>query len=117
MTEPIPFGLTVTFTTKGPVTGRNTEGNATYTPTSIAVPGCMFAPGASAELVQGQDLVTDQPTVYAPTGTQIGAPDTATVPGYGTYDVDGSPNVWPPHPMTGWQPSNSVVVRLKGVAG
>lgn len=112
-----PFGLTITFVTKGPKTGRDGDGNSTYTPTSQDVPGCMFAPGGSTELVQGQDQVTDQPTIYAPTGTNVGAPDSVIVPGFGTYEVDGLPQAWPPHPRTGWQPSNSVVVKLKRVSG
>lgn len=111
------FGLTVQFITKGQPTGRDGDGNSTYTPATFAVPGCVFAPGGSTELVQGQDLVIDQPTVYAPTGTAVGAPDSVIVPGYGTFDVDGAPQVWPPHPMTGWQPPNSVVIKLKDVSG
>lgn len=113
----VPFGFTVIFHTKGAATGRDALGNDTFSPSDQSVTACMFAPGGSTELVQGQDQVTDQPTVYAPTGTDVGAPDSVTVPGYGTFEVDGLPQAWPPHPRTGWQPSNSVVIKLKRVTG
>jgi hypothetical protein len=112
-----PFTFTVTFLTKGEPTGKDGYGNDTYTPTPTVVPGCVFAPGGSTESVQGQDRVIDQPTVYAPTGTPATAYDQATVPGYGTCDVDGKPGAWPPNPFTGWQPPNSVVIKLKAVTG
>lgn len=113
----VPFGFTVTLTTEGAPTGVDAYGNDTYTPVTTSVPGCMFAPGGSVERVNGQDQVVTQPTVYAPTGTDVSAVDKVTVPGYGVFEVDGSPQVWPPHPRTGWQPSNSVVIRLKAVTG
>jgi hypothetical protein len=111
------FSFTVSFITNGAPTGKDDLGNDTYSPTTQSVPGCMFAPGGSTEDVQGRDQVTDQPTVYAPTGTAVGAPDSVIVPGYGEYKVDGKPAAWPAHPRTGWQPSNSVVIKLKAVTG
>ncbi len=117
MSEPTPFGITVTFITRG-VAVPDVRGNDTFPhPVSTVVPNCLYAPGGSTELVQGQDMVTSQPTVYAPTGTNVGSPDSATIPGIGTFEVDGSPNAWPVHPMTGWQPAHSVVVKLKAVSG
>lgn len=111
------FGLTVTFAIKGTPTGADADGNDTYTTTNRVVPGCVYAPGGSVEVLGNQDTVTTQPTVYAPTGTVLGAIDQAIVPGYGTFEVDGLPQAWPRHPQTGWLPPNSVVVRLKNVTG
>jgi hypothetical protein len=76
----------------------------------------VFAPGVSLEQVQGQDVVTTQPTVYYLPGTDVDAVDAVTVNGL-LYEVDGEPNVWPPSPFTGWQPEYSVEVRLKKVTG
>jgi hypothetical protein len=113
----LPFTFTVTFLIQGEPTGQDPLGNDTFTPSAVLVPGCLFSPGGSTENVQGQDQVIDQPTVYAPTGTPTTAYDQAVVPGYGTFDVDGKPQAWPANPLTGWQPPNSVVVKLKAVTG
>lgn len=110
------FGFTCTFITRT-ITGTDADGNDVYGNTSVLVPGCMFAPGVTSEILGSQDTVIDQPTVYAPTGTPVNSLSAVTVPGYGTFEVDGSPDQWPPHPRTGWQPSNSVVVKLKAVTG
>lgn len=111
-----PFGFTCTFITRT-LTGQDADGNDVYTDVPVPVPGCVFAPGGSTETLGNQDTVTDQPTVYAPTGTAVDAVSAVTIPGFGTYEVDGSPNFWPANPMTGWQPPNSVVVKLKQVTG
>jgi hypothetical protein len=109
--------VTVTLVTQGSPTGQDQYGNDTYTPVETTVPGCLFAPGGSTETVNGQDVVVTQPTVYAPTGTPVTAYDKAIVTGYGTFDVDGKPQAWPPSPFSGWQPRNSVVIRLREVQG
>jgi hypothetical protein len=106
------YGVTVTFHTRA-VTGQDAHGGDIYTDTDTTVPNCGFDPGGSQELVQGQDIVTSQPTVYAPAGTVIGPVDAVTVNGT-RYDVDGSPNAYV-HPFSGWQ--TPVVVKLKGVSG
>jgi hypothetical protein len=111
-----PFGLTVTLIGKT-VTGVDSYNDDVYGTTSTTVAGCLYAPGGSVDLVQGQEQVITQPTLYMPTGTDVTAVDQITVPGFGTFEVDGPPQVWPPHPRTGWQPTNSVVVRLKQVTG
>jgi hypothetical protein len=111
---PIAFGngITVTFHTRVP-TGKDSHGITTYRDVDLAVPGCGFNPGGSAELVQGQDLIRTQPEVYAPPGTVVGPVDQVTVNGT-RYDVDGSPNAYT-NPFTGWQ--TPVVVKLKAVTG
>lgn len=96
------------------VTGQDPLGNDLYASTEVTVDG-IFAPGGSTELVQGQDLVIDQPTVYLPTGTSAAAVDAVRV--YGdTYEIDGTPRAWPPNPFTGWLPDFSVEVRLRRVS-
>lgn len=117
-----PFGFTCTFITRTP-SGTDPTGNTTYTNVSRSVPGCMYAPGSSSEtmgdrLTLGtQDTVVTKPTLYAPAGTVVGSVDRVTVPGFGTFEVDGDPQVWPAHPRTGWLPSNPVVVHLRQVTG
>lgn len=95
--------------------GTDSYGNDVYTPTNSTVDG-IFAPGGSVEQLQGQDVVTDQPTVFLPTGTAVAAVDAVTVGGQ-RFEVDGTPNVWPPNPFTGWLPEFSVQVKLKRVTG
>lgn len=111
------YTITVTFLIKGTPTGVDADGNDEYTPTPLVVPGCVYAPGGSTETLGNQDTVVTQPTLYVPAGTVLGVIDQAVIPGVGTFDVDGDPQDWPAHPVTGWQPSNSVVVRLKGTTG
>jgi hypothetical protein len=106
------YGVTVTFHTRT-ASGKDAYGNTTYAETNVDVPNCGFDPGGSTELVQGQDMVRSQPTVYAPTGTVVGPIDQVTVNGT-RYDVDGSPNTYV-SPFTGW--ATPVVIRLKGVTG
>lgn len=106
-----PFGqpITLVIRTKGE---PDSFGNDTWTTTTTTVAGA-FNPGASAELVQGQDILTVQPTVYLPPGTVVGAIDAVQVGGE-QYEVDGSPNTWT-NPFTGWQAG--VEVKLKRVTG
>jgi hypothetical protein len=75
--------------------------------------GCAYDPGGSTELVQGQDIVVTQPTVYLPAGSTVGPIDQVTVRGT-RYEVDGSPNDWR-NPFTGV--AVGVVVKLKAVTG
>lgn len=107
-----PFGTTVTLITRS-VIGRDGDGNDIYQDVQTVLPGCAFDPGGSTELVQGQDLVTTTPTLYAPAGTVIGPVDAILVAGQ-TFEVDGTPNTYT-NPFTGWQPG--VVVKLRAVTG
>lgn len=111
---PVIFTVPVVLKTRVK-SGTDTLGNDVFTETDVPTQG-VFAPGGSAELVQGQDVVTTQPTVYLPTGTAVAATDALTVNGV-PFEVDGDPLVWPPHPMTGWQPDYSVEVKLRRVTG
>jgi hypothetical protein len=97
------------------VSGQDALGNDVFTTVDVSLAG-VFAPGGSLEQLQGQDVVTDQPSVFLPTGTAVDAVDAVAVNGL-LYEVDGEPNVWPPHPFTGWQPEYSVEVKLRKVTG
>lgn len=112
-----PAGITCTFVTRVDSGTKDAHGNPIYTDTPTPVASCGFAPGDTTELLGDQDTVTADATLYAPTGTAVAAVDAVTVPGYGTFEVLGQAAVWPAHPRTGWQPSNSVVIRLRRVTG
>jgi len=102
-----PFAQTVTVV-KRVKSGTDSFGNDVFTTTQVDVPGA-FNPGTSAELVQGQDLLTVQPSVYLPPGTDVAAIDAVQVGGL-LYEVDGSPNAWT-NPYTGWNPGTEVKLR------
>lgn len=106
-----PFGDPVTLHSRT-VTGQDTYGNDVLTDVTSTTVGA-FAPTGSTELIQGQDTVITQPSVYLPAGTDVTALDRVTIRGV-TYDVDGTPQDWR-HPVTGWQPG--IVVRLQNVTG
>lgn len=105
--------LTATFQARA-VTGQDVYGNDVYGTTSVDVPGCIFAPGISAEIVAGRDTVTTQPSLYTPVGTDVTALDRVIVNGV-AYEVDGTPEVYaPPFPTPAfWGP----VVKLREVTG
>lgn len=108
-----PYGTQVTLVKR--VKGApDALGNDTWTTTQTTVTAQAFDPGISAELVQGQDVLTTQPTVYLPPGTDVSYLDAVIGPDGLQYEVDGSPNV-PASPFTAWQPG--VVVKLRRVTG
>jgi hypothetical protein len=106
-----PFGQPITLIRRVKA-ALDAFGNDTWTTTTATVSGA-FNPGTSVELVQGEDLLTTQPTVMLPPGTQVNALDAVQVDGL-VYEVDGSPNS-PVNPFTGWAPG--VVVKLRRVTG
>lgn len=94
--------------------GTDALGNDIWSVTDVDVDAQAFTDGSSVEVLQGQDIVITQPTVYYPPGTDVSGIDSVTV--YGdTYEVDGKPAAHLQSPFTGWQPG--VVVRLKEVTG
>lgn len=106
-----PFGQPITLVKR--VKGApDSFGNDTWTTTTTAVVGA-FAPVASVELVQGQDVITTQPTVYLPAGTDVSALDAVQIDGK-QYEVDGDPHNWV-NPYTGWHAG--LEVRLRRVTG
>lgn len=83
-------------------------------PSSLAIPGCAFNPGQSAEPDQvGRNAIITQPEVYTPPGADVTAGDRLVVRGL-TYEVEGDPADWR-SPYTGWTPG--LVVALKRVEG
>lgn len=107
------FGETVTILSRT-VTSQDAYGNDVYTAVETDVPGCAFAPAGSIELIQGQNTVIEQPTVYLATGTPAPAPtDRLRVRG-DLYDVDGKPQEFH-NPFTNNTPGP--VVRLERVTG
>ncbi len=65
-----------------------------YSPARIDVPGCMFAPGRSADLIgPGRDGAQVSGTLYLPAGTDLDHRDQFEVLG-DVYDIDGAPEVW-----------------------
>lgn len=92
--------------------GTDALGNDVWTEESTDVLG-LFNPGSSSELVQGQDVLTVQPSVYLPTGTDVSAIDRVEVAGL-SYEVDAEPVSWA-SPFSSWQPG--VEVKLRRVTG
>lgn len=110
MTAP-PFAETVTIVNRTK-SGTDSFGNDVWAETSTPWPG-VFNPGTSAELVQGEDLLTVQPAVYLYGSPTVGPYDRVEVAGL-SYEVDGNPNAWS-SPFTGWSPG--VQVNLRRVTG
>lgn len=107
-----PEDFTVLTQTK---TGVDGDGNDVYGPAEVPATGA-FAPEGSTELIQGQNTVISNPTVYLSPGTTVPAPTdkirrelTGQV-----YDIDGEPGVFR-NPFTGEQPG--AVLRLERVTG
>jgi hypothetical protein len=108
----VAAGVTATLLTRTK-SGTDALGNDVYMTVSTVVDHCIFDPGGSVELVQGQDMLTTTPMLYLPAGTTVGPIDAVTVNGI-TYEVDGSPNNYV-SPFTGWPAG--IAVKLKAVTG
>ncbi len=76
------------------VSGEDSQGNPTYTPTDTPIEGCAFAPTGSSEDVAtfGTRAITGG-TVYAPTGTVFLPSDVLVIRGM-TFTVDGETGQW-----------------------
>lgn len=104
-----PFGITVTVEQRA----QDRYGNRTTT-TTATISGCGFAPGASSEMLDARDEITEVGTLYMPTGSAIGPTDRVTLPDGTTWEVTGTPSPWQ-NPFTGWAPG--IAVPLKHVTG
>lgn len=87
--------------------------------TSHNSPGWAAAPAGSVEVVNGQQTVTTQDTLYGPYDADVKAADTVTVPAGqpiepGDYQVDGAPQRWK-NPYTNRK--HGCVVRLTRTTG
>lgn len=111
-----PYGETVTrqraVQVSDPYSGETT---ASWTnPAEVTISGCAFDPGSSGETLDlARNVLTTQPKVYAPAGSDITAADRLVVRGV-TYEVDGDVAEWR-SPFTGWEPG--IVVPLKRSEG
>ena len=77
---------------------------------------CGVAWNETTENTDGREAIVSDATVYAPTGSDVLATDQIELPDGDRYRVVGKPARWGRHPVTGWQPANSVVIRLNRVA-
>lgn len=115
-----PYGTPVTLVKRVKVVDANGKpvpdsfGNDQWTTTQTTVTAQAFVPGISTEQVQGQDMLTVQPTVYLPPGTDVSFLDAVIGPDGVQYEIDGSPNS-PVSPFTAWQPG--IIVKLRNVTG
>lgn len=87
------IGETVTIRRRS-VSGEDSQGNPTYTVTSIPVERCAFAPNSSDEdpSTFGTRAITGG-TVYAPSGTVFLPSDQVVIRG-DLYSVDGETGQW-----------------------
>lgn len=95
--------------------GRDKFGDEIAPTAEIALPGCLFAPGASHEFASGSTRAVQEASnqvdtdaiVYAPVGTDVRATDRLRVRG-ADYQVVGHPQVWG---------SAGVVIELRRTTG
>jgi hypothetical protein len=113
-----PYGETVTHIVRT-ASGRDGDGNDTWTETSMVINNVAVAPrdsngsSTSNEQTQGRDTVTIGLTIGLPSGTVVAAVDRFIIRG-NTYDVEGQPESLL-NPFTGWNPG--LPVALKRVTG
>ena len=112
MSGPLNGGVTVTLRSSY-VSGRNEYGADVRQLTDSQVGGCAFAPGGSAEDIQGTEQVTADAELYMPSGTVVTPEDQIIYQGV-TYQVTGAPSSWT-SPFTALR--GPVMVRLKVVTG
>ena len=115
-----PFGETVTLLTET-VTGQDGDGNDVVSPVEVDVPNSVFAPAGTVELIQGQNTVIENPTIYLGEFDSTGQPvtpkatDKVRRANGDVFLVDGKPLIFPPNPFTG--ETVGAVLRLEGVTG
>ena len=110
-----PFGETVTLISRT-VTGQDADGNDVFGLVETRVPGSVFAPFGSTELIQGQDTTIANPTIYLGDPAVVPkASDKVRRENGDVYDIDGEPQVFPPNPFTG--EVVGAVLRLERVTG
>lgn len=112
MTYPFAQQWTLIGRVKSGVDAYNDD---VFTETRVAVPA-VFAPGGSAEITNGGDTVTSQPTLYGiPAGTDVSAFDAVESPAGVRYEIDSDPAEYQPNPFSGWQVGT--VLNLRKVTG
>lgn len=109
-----PFATPVQYVKRSKTPGGSTYSGNEWTDAAAVATAAVFAPGGSAELTQGGDVITTQPTLYGVDPTLgVSAFDAFIVNG-DRYEVDGDPEVYV-NPFTGTAPGP--VVRLRKVTG
>lgn len=104
--------ITVTVTPKGELDAYGDRGEAG---TPRQVHDCYVAPATSREITgNGREGVETALNLYAPSSTTIGAHEVVSVPGHGTFEVDGTGFDWV-NPLTTWRAG--ATFRLKKIAG
>lgn len=107
-----PFAETFAIVTRD-VTGQDGDGNDVYGDVEVSVRGA-FAPEGYTELIQGQDVVIANPTIFLEDGEPTPKPtDRMRVRG-DVYEIDGKPLEYR-NPFSGDRPG--AVVRLEKVTG
>ena len=109
-----PFAEAFTILSRS-VTGQDADGNDVYGTTETPVRGT-FAPEGSTELIQGQDTVIANPTVYLNDGEPVpAATDRIRRERTGeVFEIDGTPADYL-NTYTGYNPG--AVLRLERVTG
>lgn len=113
MPSPLINGQPVTLVRRA-VSGQDARHNDVFTETSVSIPYCIIAPGASSEVTTGTEVVGSDVTVYFPDGTNVDANDAMILPDGGKYEIQGNPNQWH-SPFTGM--TSFVEVRGRLVTG
>lgn len=75
--------------------GRDQWGDLLQPGGPVTITDCLFAPTSSTEGQDLSDVPDDRAKLLAPPGWDIPGTATITVPGHGTYSVEGTPNRWP----------------------
>lgn len=105
------FGETVVLNRRT-VSGQDDYGNDIYTSTAETLLNVPVWPSSSAEVVQGQDMVTSDLTAVLPAGTDISSIDSVQV--YGNkYEVVGEPGRY----LNSFSGTALVETQLKRVTG
>lgn len=105
-------GLTVVVRRRA-VTGQDRQGNDVWGWDDVTVPGAIFAPKGSIELVgKTGDTVVTTDSLYLPPGTVLTPEDEVVVAGL-TYQIDGEPSQW----VNPWTDDAVVRADLKRVTG
>lgn len=107
-----PYAKKVTYVDRSP-SGQDLDGNDAWTETQTTT-AAVFAPGGSAEITTGGDMVNTQPTLYGvDQALPVKSTDRFIVDGI-SFEVDGDPQAYL-NPFTGWAPG--LVVPLRRVTG
>lgn len=75
--------------------GRDQWGDPLEPGDPVTIEDCLFAPTSSTEGQNLSQVPDDRAKLLTPPGHTIPATAAITVPGHGTYAVEGTPDRWP----------------------